>query len=65
MFIIGGLGYIIPAIFFCFFGSANIQKWNEIIIPIDDQDKNKIEVNSAHLFKATIDVSIDNEQTKL
>lgn len=45
MFIIGGMGYIIPAIFFCFFGSARIQKWNEIISLNDSQDKKMTEIN--------------------
>lgn len=30
MFIIGGLGYVIPAVFFWIFGSAEIQNWNHI-----------------------------------
>lgn len=29
MFVIGGLGYIIPAFVFWFAGTAEIQKWNE------------------------------------
>lgn len=37
MFVIGGLGYIIPAVFFWFFGTAEVQKWNKIQTPDDDQ----------------------------
>lgn len=66
MFIIGGLGYLIPAIIFCVFGSAKIQKWNEIVTIIERQDKTSNDINSSHLAKApTGNDSIDNEQTKL
>lgn len=30
MFIIGGLGYIVPSILFWIFGSAEVQEWNKI-----------------------------------
>lgn len=36
MFTIGGLGYVIPAVLFWFFGSAEIQKWNTITKPHPD-----------------------------
>lgn len=29
MFIIGGLGYIVPVIVFWIMGTADVQKWNE------------------------------------
>lgn len=39
MFIIGGLGYIIPAIIFWIFGTAEIQEWNDIAKLIDVEEQ--------------------------
>lgn len=35
MFVIGGFGYIVPALLFWCFGSAEIQPWNETTKKID------------------------------
>lgn len=66
MFIIGGLGYIVPVVIFWIFGSANIQKWNEIIKKEED-GKNKIttEIVPVNLSAAMGNGSNNNEQTKL
>lgn len=65
MFVIGGLGYIIPAIIFCAFGSASVQKWNDIITLTGSQNKKSSKVNSIHLITTTGNVPIDDEQSKL
>lgn len=65
MFIIGGIGYLGSATIFCLFGTANIQKWNEIITSTDSQNKKSNEINPTHLFTVMGNESIDCEQTKL
>lgn len=59
MFIIGGFGYIVPAIVFWCFGSADVQSWNDI------NKENDISTQESHddpEMKSTI--STENKQTK-
>lgn len=65
MFTIGGLGYIIPAIFFWFFGSAKIQKWNEIVVLNNNNNENNDHVTSIHMSNPAGNASVQNEHTKL
>lgn len=41
MFVIGGLGYIVPVIVFWIIGTADVQEWNEIK-KHDDDDQHHI-----------------------
>lgn len=46
MFIIGGLGYIVPAVIFWFLGTADIQSWNQVSkLPIDSQESQVSQVS--------------------
>lgn len=67
MFIIGGLGYIIPAIFFWFFGSTKIQDWNEgrSSDKIDDVNVTNQKPIGAMSFELPVEhISHENHRTK-
>lgn len=65
MFIIGGFGYIVPAIVFWCFGSADVQSWNDINKENDISTQESQEQQKSHddpEMKSTI--STENKQTK-
>lgn len=58
MFIIGGLGYILPTILFWFFGSAEVQEWNEIRTHDDNQHNQSMHTEVQPTF---VQHSIEND----
>lgn len=65
MFIIGGFGYIVPAFVFWFFGSADVQSWNDINKENDIRTQESQGQQKSHddpEMKSTI--STENKHTK-
>lgn len=67
MFIIGGFGYIVPAVLFWIFGSAEIQSWNEITKKIDICTQETQEHQKSHDdpdTKSTVEPETEDKHTK-
>lgn len=65
MFIIGGFGYIVPALLFWCFGSAEIQSWNEITKKVDIDSQETQEPQKPEDSPETNGVADEDKHTKL
>ncbi|XP_031626879.1 sialin-like [Contarinia nasturtii] len=62
MFMVGGFGYIVPAVLFWFLGTAEVQEWNEIK---KSRNINTEESQQQSEYSQDRDTNNENHQTKL